>query len=134
MVVWASLIFSITICNPCKIMFTMFHEMISHTNTHTFIQWWQIVSIFIIYLDEFILLSRLSFIVIHVCQLTTGDKLTYVPGSTYIETLSTSTTNPTLRRLPDLQYLLYDIKDQLRSSPSLDLSANIKFRLILFTF
>ena len=43
----------------------------------------------------------------------------------YIETLSTSTINPTLISLPALQYI-FDIKHQLRSYPQLDLSAIIE--------
>ena len=43
----------------------------------------------------------------------------------YIETLSTSTTNLTWINPPDLQFLLFDIKNQLRSHPQLDLPANI---------
>ena len=50
------------------------------------------------------------------------DKLTQIQFSiqnvkSYIETLSTSTINSTLISPPDLQYPLFDIKNQLRSHP-----------------
>ena len=44
----------------------------------------------------------------------------------YIETLFNSAKNPTFISHHDLQYLLSDIKDQLRSNPWLNLSANIE--------
>ena len=42
----------------------------------------------------------------------------------YIETLSSSRINLKLINPPNLQYLLYDIRDQLRSHPRLDLPQN----------
>ena len=44
----------------------------------------------------------------------------------YIEMFSTSTINPTLIILPDLQCPLYHIKDQLQSHPKLYIPANIE--------
>ena len=44
----------------------------------------------------------------------------------YIEILSTSVINPALINPPNLQYLLFDIKDQLWSHPWLVLPENIK--------
>ena len=59
------------------------------------------------------------------------DMLTQIPFKTqnvysYIETLSISNINQMLINLPDLQYILYDIKDQLRSHFRLDIPANIE--------
>ena len=45
--------------------------------------------------------------------------------SFYIDTLPTIRLNLILINPPDLQHLLYDIKDQLRSHPRLDLTSNI---------
>ena len=41
-------------------------------------------------------------------------------------TLSTIKINPTLINPPDLQYFLYDTKDQLQSNPRLDLPVEIE--------